>query len=75
MKNRREINDICIKARDVRTQLTCMRSYFNEITDSDLISACIYEMNAIEAQYSHIINQAKMLGITGEPELYEVSRK
>ncbi|MBE6988477.1 MAG: DUF2508 family protein [Ruminococcaceae bacterium] len=74
MKNKREINELCLKARDTRTQLMCMRSYFNEITDPNLISACIYEMNAIEAQYSHIINQAKVLGITGETELYEVRK-
>ncbi len=74
MRNRRDINELCLKARDTRTQLMCMRSYFNEVTDPNLISACIYEMNAIEAQYSHIINMAKALGITGEVEMYEVRK-
>ena len=75
MRNKREINELCLKAKEARTQLMCMRSCFNETTDPNLISACIYEMNAIEAQYSHIISQAKALGITGETELYEVGRK
>ena len=75
MRNKRETNELCIKARDIKRELMCMRGYFNEITDPNLISACIYEMNAIEAQYSHILHQAKMQGATGEIEMYEVRGK
>lgn len=70
MKKSRQADDLCVQADEVKRKIMCMRSYYNEITDDNLISACIYEINALQAQYSHIINEAKMRGIEGDIALY-----
>lgn len=72
MKKQKNQNELQEVMNEVKTRLHCMRSYYNEVTDERLITACIYEINALQAQYSHLINQAKIQGTVADVNLYQV---
>ena len=74
IKKRGKKPDIFENMNDVRTKLYCMRSYYNELTDHNLITSCIYEMNALEAQYSHLITMAKDMEMTVDISLYQAGK-
>ena len=41
--------------RDVLAQQKQVRAAFEQVTDPELISACVYEMNALQRRYSHLL--------------------
>ena len=53
--------------RAVNRQLQCAQTRFNHICDSDLVDACIYEIDALHAQYRYLLQQARASGITEQP--------
>lgn len=52
--------------RDVCQRMEALESCFAMQEDSDLIEACIYEQEALRAQYRFLLRQAKEAGVTGE---------
>ena len=40
-------------------------------SDSDLIEACIYEMEALRARYRYLLKAAREQGITAAPDVYK----
>lgn len=52
--------------RDVCQRLEALESCFSMQQDADLIEACIYEQEALRAQYRFLLRQAKQAGITGQ---------
>ena len=39
----------------VKLELDCARGVFEQVTDSDLISAVVFEINALQKRYSHLL--------------------
>ena len=51
--------------RDVCARMHALETQFAMESDGDLVEACIYEMEALRAQYRFLLKQAKAVGITG----------
>ncbi len=44
---------------DTIAQMHSNRSVFARVTDPELVSACVYEMNAIQKRYSYLLARIK----------------
>ncbi len=51
--------------RDISCRMQALESQFSIQSDDDLIEACIYEMEALRAQYRFLLRRAREAGITG----------
>ena len=47
----------------------CARNLFETTTESELISACVYQLNAIQQRYSYLLSKIKEENITNLPVL------
>lgn len=57
-----------IKAiKDIRHRLVCTDLWFQDELDSDLIDSCIYQIEALNARYRHLILRAREQKITSPP--------
>lgn len=54
--------------RDVCRRMEALESQFSVISDNDLMEACIYEMEALRAQYRFLLRRAKETGVSGVSE-------
>lgn len=43
-----------------------VRNMFENITEPELIEACVYEMRAVQAQYSYLLSRIKKEKLTAE---------
>ena len=44
---------------DTLIQLRHVRSVFQQVTDPELINACVYEMNALQQRYTYLLQRIK----------------
>ena len=44
---------------DTLVQLRQLRAAFQQVTDPELITACVYEMNAMQQRYSYLLQRIK----------------
>ena len=58
---------------DTLLQLRHLRAAFQQLTDHDLITACVYEMNAMQQRYAYLLQRIKEEKLT--PALEERLRK
>jgi len=49
---------------DTLIQLRHVRSTFQQVTDPELINACVYEMNALQQRYTYLLQRIKVEKIT-----------
>ncbi len=49
---------------DTLVQLKQLRAAFQQITDPDLVTACVYEMNAMQQRYSYLLQRVKAEKLT-----------
>ncbi len=49
---------------DTLIQLKQLRAAFQQITDPELVTACVYEMNAMQQRYSYLLQQVKAEKLT-----------
>ncbi len=49
---------------DTLIQLKQLRAAFQQVTDPELINACVYEMNAMQQRYSYLLQQIKAEKLT-----------
>lgn len=54
-------------------QMNSVRRWFDTESDADMIEACVYQLESLEARYRHLIKLAKEQGLscsafTGEPD-------
>ena len=49
---------------DSLIQLRHVRSVFQQVTDPDLINACVYEMNALQQRYTFLLQRIKAEKLT-----------
>lgn len=44
---------------DTLIQLRHVRAAFQQVTDPELINACVYEMNALQQRYAYLLQRVK----------------
>ena len=49
---------------DTLIQLRHVRSVFQQVTDPELINACVYEMNALQQRYTYLLQRIKAEKLT-----------
>ena len=49
---------------DVLVQLRHVRSVFQQVTDPELLNACVYEMNALQQRYTYLLQRIKAEKLT-----------
>ena len=49
---------------DTLVQLRQLRAAFQQVTDPEVITACVYEMNAMQQRYSYLLQRIKEEKIT-----------
>ncbi|MBR5389730.1 MAG: DUF2508 family protein [Clostridia bacterium] len=49
---------------DTLLQLRHVRAAFEQVTEPELISACVYEMNALQERFTYLIQRMKAENIT-----------
>ena len=49
---------------DTLIQLRHVRSVFQQVTDPELINACVYEMNALQQRYTYLLQRVKQERLT-----------
>ena len=49
---------------DTLIQLRHVRSVFQQVTDPDLINACVYEMTALQQRYTFLLQRIKAEKLT-----------
>ena len=49
---------------DTLIHLRHVRSVFQQVTDPDLINACVYEMNALQQRYTFLLQRIKAEKLT-----------
>lgn len=57
-------NELLVSIREVCARLDNVNARFELESDSDLIEACIYEMEALRAQYRYLLRTAREQGLT-----------
>ena len=57
--------------REVCRQLENVQARFEMENDSDLIEACIYEMESLRARYRYLLRQAKAKGMPAGTSIQE----
>lgn len=67
LKNEEQPHELLTAIRDVCRQLDAANQRFSMESDSDLIEACIYEMEALRARYRYLLKAAREQGITAAP--------
>lgn len=49
---------------DTLLQLRHVRAAFEQVTEPELISSCVYEMNALQERYAYLIQRIKEENVT-----------
>lgn len=49
---------------DTLCQLKQIRAAFQQVTDPELVSACVYQMNAMQRRYVYLLQRMKRENIT-----------
>lgn len=66
-----ELPDIVEQARQ---EWLAAQSYYNSVTDSDLVDHAVYLMQATEKKYMYLLKQARRTGVTYSQYLPEVNQ-
>ena len=56
-EKQRENRQLLEEYYDTLIQLRHVRSVFQQVTDPDLINACVYEMNALQQRYTFLLQR------------------
>ena len=63
-ERRQENQRLLAEYYDTLIQLRHVRSVFQQVTDPDLINACVYEMNALQQRYTFLLQRIKAETLT-----------
>ena len=63
----REIHEVC-------RQMSCTKKWFQMEEDDDMIDACIYQMEVLNARYRYLIRKARSENITLPPFLQKEAK-
>ena len=59
-----EHKELMAEYRDIISKIHQARNAFQSITEPKLVEACVHEMNALQAQYSYLLQKLKDENIT-----------
>ena len=62
-----ENQSLLTELKEVGRMLTCNDAWFELECDENLIDACIYQREALQARYRYLLNAAKRQGISSAP--------
>ncbi|GHV33652.1 hypothetical protein FACS18949_08190 [Clostridia bacterium] len=63
--NKREYADALDNLQELSEQLHDARLRFNQATEPELVDACVFELNALQARYNFFLRMARELeGVT-----------
>ena len=54
-----EKREILEALQTIRQDLRCARNQFNNANDPELVEACVYEINALQARYAYFLRLAR----------------
>ena len=74
VKTEEQPHELLIAIRDTCRRMDNAKLRFEMESDSDLIEACIYEMESLRARYRYLLRMARMQGITA-PGMTQVEEK
>ena len=63
-QRKEENNRLLEEYYDTLIQLRHVRSVFQQVTDPELINACVYEMNALQQRYTYLLQRIKAENLT-----------
>ena len=66
LRNDEKPDEVVQAIREVCSRLDMVNRRFEMESDSDLIEACIYEMESLRARYRYLLRVAKNKGLTAE---------
>ena len=66
LKSEQKPDEIHEAIREVCARLDMVNRRFERESDSDLIEACIYEMESLRARYRYLLRTAKNRGVKAE---------
>lgn len=52
--------DVVLELKRLKSELDRAYGEFQNLTDNDLLEACIFEIQALRAKYSYLLKQAKV---------------
>ncbi|MCI1983030.1 MAG: YaaL family protein [Oscillospiraceae bacterium] len=55
---------LLLEIREVSRMIVYNECWFQQECDSDLIDACIYQREALQARYRYLLNRAKRQGVS-----------
>ncbi len=55
--------DVVFELKRLKSELDRAYNEFQNLTDSDLLESCIYEIQALRSKYSYLLKQAKESGM------------
>jgi len=64
LKPRAQSSDLLDDIRSTVLALNAVREWFNAESDADMIESCVYELEALEARYRHLLRLAKERGLS-----------
>ena len=68
LKSDKPSHEIIESIREVCRQIDYVNTRFSMESDSDLIEACIYELEALRSRYRYLLKIAKLQGISADEE-------
>ena len=74
VKTEDQPHELLTAIRDVSRQLDNAKLRFEMESDSDLLEACLYEMEALRARYRYLLRMARLQGITA-PGMTQVEER
>ena len=63
-QRKEENNRLLVEYYDTLIQLRHVRSVFQQVTDPELINACVFEMNALQQRYTYLLQRTKAEKLT-----------
>ena len=63
-QRKEENNRLLVEYYDTLIQLRHVRSVFQQVTDPELINACVFEMNALHQRYTYLLQRIKAEKLT-----------
>ncbi|MDP4110444.1 MAG: DUF2508 family protein, partial [Bacillota bacterium] len=60
----KEKEDLVEAIAEAAMRLRIARLFFESVSDPELVDACVYEINSLQAHYSYLLNKAKKEELT-----------
>lgn len=68
-------NDIVCEIKQTQRDIENVYDRFQNLTDEDLLEACIYELQALKSKHSYLMKKAKEYGVKSGEEIFGSGRK